>query len=117
MAKADGAVAPVFSAHRQAVGPADDGTGSVQLAGAVCQQRTGSESVGVPGLLSYTAPHFRRFCLQRPGQGNGFNGINRKMDSAAVAGTPLGTGNLLWVPADDPPAAPIHIGDHVVIIF
>jgi len=39
------------------------------------------------------------------------------MDSAAVAGTPLGTGNLLWVPADDPPAAPIHIGDHVVIIF
>jgi len=39
------------------------------------------------------------------------------MNSAAVAGTSFGTGNSVPLPADDPAAAPIQLGDQFLIIL
>jgi hypothetical protein len=39
------------------------------------------------------------------------------MNPATIAGTPLGTGNVLLVPNPDPAAAPIHFGDQFLIVF
>jgi len=67
-AKADRAVTPVFGEHGQAVGPADDGAGSVHAAGAVFQKRAGAVGIGTAGFVLNTAPHFRCQFLQRQGQ-------------------------------------------------
>jgi hypothetical protein len=38
------------------------------------------------------------------------------MNPAAVAGAPLGTGNVVFVPIQDPAAAPIHFGDQFLVV-
>jgi len=38
------------------------------------------------------------------------------MNPAAVAGAPLGTGNVAFVPTQDPAAAPIHFGDQFLVV-
>jgi len=116
-AKADRAVAPVLGKHGQAMGPADDGPGSVHATGAVFQQRARTERIGMAGSVLNTAPHLRRQFLQRQSQRHGFNGIDRNKYPAAIAGTPFGTGNLIFTPADDSAAAPIHISDPFSIVF
>ena len=116
-AKADRAVAPVLGKHGQAMGPADDGPGSVHAAGAVFQQGARTERIGMAGSVLNPAPHLRRQFLQRQSQRHGFNGIDRNMNPAAIAGTPLGAGNLILMPADDPAAVPIHFRDPFSIVF
>jgi hypothetical protein len=39
------------------------------------------------------------------------------VNPAAVAGTPLGTGNVVLVPLNNPVAALIHIDDQILIFF
>ena len=116
-AKADRAVASVFGEHGQSVGPADDGARCVHATGAVFQQGARTEGIGMAGFVLNTVPQLRRQRLQRQGQRRGFNGIDRNMNPATIAGTPFGTGNLIFMPADDPAAAPIHIGDPSSIVF
>jgi hypothetical protein len=69
------------------------------------------------GFVLNPAPHFRRQLLQRQGQRHGFNGIDRNKYPAAIAGTPFGTGNPIFMPADDSAAVPIHISDPFSIVF
>jgi hypothetical protein len=71
----------------------------------------------MPGFVQNVVPHFRRQLLQCQGQRYGFNGVNRKVNPAAVAGAPFGTGNLVPVPADDPLTAPVHLGDQFLIVL
>ena len=114
--KADCAAASVFGEHGQAVAAANDGAGVVDEAGAPFQQGTGAKGIGMPGIVLNTTPHFRSQLLQRSGQRYGFNGIDRNMNPATVAGAPLGTGNVVFVPIQDPAAAPIHFGDQFLIV-
>ena len=115
-AKTDGAVAPVFGEHGQAMGPADHSPGSIHATGAVFQQGAGTERIGMAGPMLNTAPHLRGLPLQRQSQRHGFNGIDRNMNPAAIAGTPFGAGYLRLMPADDPAAVPIHFRDPFSIV-
>jgi hypothetical protein len=46
--------------------------------------------------------HFLRHFFQGDGKRNGFDWKNRKMNTAAVAGTPFFTSNLLGIPFLNP---------------
>ena len=116
-AKPDSAVAVVLGEHRQAVGPAHDGAGSVHAAGTVFQQGAWTEGIGMAGFALNTAPHFRRQLFKRQRQRHGFNGIDRNMNPAAIAGTPFGTRNLIFMPADDPAAALVQFSHPFSIVF
>jgi hypothetical protein len=116
-AKADGSVSPVFGKHGQTVGPADDGAGIIHEAGAVFQQGTGAERIGMPGFVLNALLQAGRHLLQRHGHRYGFNRVNRKVNPTTVAGTSLCTGNVVRVPADDPVTAPIEFGDQLLIFF
>ena len=110
-------MAPVFGAHGQAMGPADNGAGIVHEAGAVFQKGKGAEGIGMPGFVPDAAPQVRCPLLQGQGQGHGFDGIDRKVNPAAVAGAAFGTGNVVLVPLNNPVAAFIHIDDQILIFF
>jgi hypothetical protein len=99
------------------MGAADHGTGIIHEAGAVCQQRTGTERVGLAGFVLNALPLGRRQFSQSRCQRHGFHRKERKMNPATVAGTAPGTDNLIPVPAEDALAAPVNFFNQILIFL
>jgi len=68
------------------------------------------------GFLSYVVHHFPGQFFQGDGKRNGFDWKNRKMNTAAVAGTSFFTGNLPGIPFLNPATDIINLIDESVIV-
>lgn len=117
LAEPDGAMASVFGKHRQAMGSANNEPRGVHEARTFFKQGTGAISICVCGLVLYVTHHLPGKFFQGAGQPNGFDGKNRKMNSAAVAGASFSTGNLISVPILNSTTGFINPGHQTLIFY
>jgi hypothetical protein len=109
LAESDRPLTSIFNSHRQTMGSADHEPRSIHEAGTVFKKRTGTKAVCLSGFPSYVTHQFPGQFFQGDGKRNGFDGKNRKVNTAAVAGTPFITGYLPGIPFLNPAADSINL--------
>ena len=98
------------------MGSADNKPRSIHEAGAFFKKRAGTKAICVSGFLSYVTRHFPGQFFQGDGKRNSFDGKYRKMNTTAIAGTSLITGNVLGIPFLNPAADSFNLINQAVIV-
>ena len=98
------------------MGSADNEPRSIHEAGAFFEKRAGTKAIGISGFLPYVTHHFPGQFFQGGRKRNSFDGKNRKMNTAAIAGASLITGNVLSIPFLNPAADIFNLINQALIV-
>jgi hypothetical protein len=90
------------------MGSADHEPRRIHEASTFFKKRTGTKAVCQSGFLSYVMHHFPGHFFQGHGKRNSFDWKNRKMNTAAIAGTSFFAGNLPGIPFLNPATGSIN---------